>query len=88
MIKMNKNIITKLLLHFLFYLVCWILSYVMVNNDFNINLMVEYFKLAWSFNGFVRPTYTLILSLIIFLPITGIIYFISKKTNNNEKQNT
>ena len=82
---MNKSIINKTLIYLAIYLVCWVLSYVMVNNDFNINHMLEYFKLAWSFNGFVRPTYTLMLSLIIFFPIIGIIYFISMKKNNAKK---
>ena len=82
---MNKSIINKIPTYLAIYIACWILSYVIVNNDFNVNYMLEYFKLAWSFNGLERPTYTQIISLIIFFPIVGIIYFTSRKKNNNEK---
>ncbi len=81
---MNKSIINKISLYLVIYLVCWVLSYVIVNNDFNINHMLEYFKLAWSFNGFVRPMYTLMLSLIMFFPLMGIIHFTSRKKNNGK----
>ena len=79
---MNKGIIKKVSFYFSIYIVCWVFSYVIVNGDLNIKYMVEYFKLAWSFNGFVRPTYTLILSTVTFLPVIGIIYFLSKKNSN------
>lgn len=34
-----------------------------VNQDFNIELMLEYFFLAWTFDGFVRPYYIWLFSL-------------------------
>ena len=79
---MNKGIIKKVSFYFSIYIVCWVFSYVIVNGDLNIKYMVEYFKLAWSFNGFVRLTYTLILSTVTFLPVIGIIYFLSKNNSN------
>ena len=82
---MNKSIISKIPTYLAIYIACWVLSYVIVNNDFNTSLMLEYFKLAWSFNGLERPTYTQIISLIIFFPTIGLIYFMLRKKGNGKK---
>ena len=71
--------IKKVLIFLFIYLVCWALSYVIVNQDFNIELLVDYFVLAWTFDGFVRPVYTWILSLLLFLPIVAIYWFVARK---------
>jgi hypothetical protein len=82
----KKRLKVKLIPIFLIvYLVCWALSYTIVNQDFSIELMVDYFVMAWTFDSFVRPFYTWILSLLIFLPIVAIYWFISLRKGGDEK---
>jgi hypothetical protein len=40
-------------------------------------LMVEYFVLAWTFDGFVRPGAVWVLSLILFFLVVGIYWVIA-----------
>ncbi len=58
------------------YLVCWVLAYLIVNQDINLGLMMEYFVLAWTFDGFVRPFYTWAFSLLLLAPIAAVYRFI------------
>ena len=60
------------------YLICWILAYVLVNGDLNLKYIYEYFVAAWTFNGFVRPMYTWIVSVIIFFPTIGLISYLTR----------
>jgi hypothetical protein len=61
------------------------LSYVIVNADLNFEMMMEYFILAWTFNSFVRPGGIWILSLVMFVPIVAIYWFVSiKKSRDTE----
>jgi uncharacterized membrane protein YdjX (TVP38/TMEM64 family) len=49
------------------YAVCWASAYTLVNQDFDWDLMVQYFVLAWSGNAFERPFFTWLLSVLMFL---------------------
>jgi hypothetical protein len=49
------------------YAVCWASAYGLVNQDFDWDLMVQYFVLAWSGNTLERPFFTQVLSLLMFL---------------------
>ncbi len=65
---------------------CWTLSYVIVNGDLNLELLVEYFILAWTFDGLERPLFTWILSLILFVLIIVLYWVvIGKKRKHTEK---
>ena len=77
----------KLLLALGIYLICWVFAYVLVNGDFNLKYMYEYFVLAWTFNGLMRPTYTWILSLMMFFPTIGLIWYIAKKKKSDNEKN-
>ncbi len=41
--------------------------------------------MAWTFDSFVRPFYTWLLSLLIFLPIVAIYWFITIRRGRDEK---
>lgn len=75
--------IKKILIFLLMYLVSWAFSFVVINGDFNFKYMVEYFALAWTFDGLMRPTYTWILSLVIFLPMLGVSLYMTRKRSNS-----
>ena len=82
-LKLKTFKASKILWFSVIYLACWIFSYVLINGDVNIKYMVEYFISAWSFNGFIRPLYTWIFSLVIFFPVIGIIFFIERRKHVN-----
>ncbi len=56
-----------------------------VNEDLNFKMMMEYFILTWTFNGFERPSGVLFLSLAIFVPIVAIYLFVSLRKGNNSE---
>ena len=66
------------------YLVCWLLMYGFVNQDMNLGLAAEYFIQAWSFKGFVRPTYIWWLSNALFV-VVAIVYFVVNRRGSSEQ---
>ena len=48
------------------YAICWVFAYSIMNEDLDGELMLQYFVLAWTGNGFVRPTVTWLLSVVAF----------------------
>ena len=61
------------------YVTCWVLIYVLINQDLNMILAYEYFIMAWSFNGFIRPTYIWLLSNALFIVIVFTYFVIRRK---------
>ena len=62
--KTMNNILRKNLLILPFvYIASWIAAYVVINQDFNTKYMWDYFVLAWTFNGFIRPSVIWMLSI-------------------------
>jgi hypothetical protein len=49
------------------YAVCWITAYVVVNDDLDTHLLVQYFVLAWTGQGLERPFFTWIVSCLFFV---------------------
>ena len=84
-INMNRNgKYRKALFLVLAYLGCWLLMHVFINQDLNLVLAAEYFVQAWSFNGFVRPTYIWWLSNPLFVVVV-IVYFITDRLRSSEQ---
>lgn len=54
------------------YACCWVYAYHIVNQDFDQELMVEYFWLAWTGQGLERPAFVQIISLLLFTPFVGV----------------
>jgi len=65
------------------YFLSWVLSYVVVNGDLNIDYMWEYFVLAWTFDGFVRPVVTWLLSIVTFSVIVSVSWYAKRKKGSN-----
>ena len=65
------------------YLICWLISYVIINGTENYESIVSYFIQGWTFSGFVKPTYTWVLSLAIFL-VYIIVLFVLKKVRDKQ----
>jgi hypothetical protein len=69
------------------YLVCWELSYHLINQGFYGSQSYDYFVMAWTFSGGVRPFYTWVFSLLIFLLSAGGVALVTRnrKIKNNSK---
>jgi hypothetical protein len=59
--------------YFLYYVVCWQTTYVLVNQDFNILRSIDYFFMAWTFSAGERPFFIWLFSIGIFLVVVLII---------------
>ena len=51
---------------------CWVIAYMVVNQDFNVPMMLNYFWLAWTFTGGERPASIQFLSVILLLLLGGV----------------
>lgn len=65
------------------YSLAWTTSYVFVllgrGEGLSFNYFVEYFVLAWTFNGFELPTFILIFSIVGFLPLAAFVVILMRK---------
>jgi len=60
------------------YLICWQLSYYWINNNTNLSLSFDYFRLAWTFSGGERPFFTWVFSIIIYVAVFVLAYIFGK----------
>jgi hypothetical protein len=61
------------------YLVAWTVSYVVVMGaDFR--YYVQYFVLAWTFNGFEIPAFIWPFSVVLCVPLTLLVVFLLKRS--------
>jgi len=82
---MKNQLVKSALFYFAIYLVCWVVAYIVVNGNINIQLMAEYFVLGWSFQGMERPMFSWLISLVIFTPIATVMIFKNRKKKINAK---
>ncbi len=65
------------------YFVAWTIGYLLINfDDFRLvewSEYGEYFLLFWSGSGFVRPVYTGITSLVLFIPISFLLFWVQRR---------
>ncbi len=65
------------------YLLAWTVSYAFVlhsrGDGLNFSYFIQYFVLAWTFNGFELPTFILIFSIVGFLPVAAFIIILMRK---------
>ncbi len=59
------------------YLLAWTASYVFIfltrGDGMDFSHYLKYFVLAWTFNGFELPTFILILSIVVFVPLAVLV---------------
>ncbi len=60
---------SKLTLSPIVFLISWMIAYVIVNQDFNLGMALEYFVLLITGNAFVRPAFTLFISIPVFFTL-------------------
>jgi hypothetical protein len=67
------------------YLGCWLLAYLMINDDLGPKLITEYFVLAWTFNAGERPFFTQVFSLLLFgIVVAGVVFTKRRKRKHRE----
>jgi hypothetical protein len=80
---MKRGLYKKALFLVSAYIVCWLVGYVLINQDINLALAFDYFIQAWGFNGFVRPMYVWWASNVLFI-VVAIIYLIIIRRSGRE----
>jgi hypothetical protein len=66
------------------YAICWIGAYALVNGDLDGKLIVQYFVLAWTGNGFVRPTFTWLISLVAFSTVVVVWWILARRCGRRQ----
>ena len=64
-------------------MVAWTVSYLFVmvsrGDGLDFSYYLEYFELAWTFNGFEIPTFIWLFSIVAFLPLATLAVILTRK---------
>ena len=72
------------------YIICWTLAFVLTflfGGDVpDFRLYFKYLVDSWTFNGFERPTFVWLFSLILFLPVASLVFALAIRRGRQERR--